>query len=103
MRCLIKSQVSENPEIDSVGQSTPSGKVCTCIDRAIKYGQADQRGACVRVKTRYPEKFKINISTLCRIQTKLYMKALEYKTYFIHIDSEQILKSLEDIQVFFSI
>jgi hypothetical protein len=33
----------------------------------------------------------------------LYMKALEYKTYFIHIDCEQILKSLEDIQVFFSI
>ena len=29
------------------------------------------RGACVRVKTRYFEKFKINISTLCRIQTKL--------------------------------
>jgi hypothetical protein len=28
------------------------------------------------------------------------MKALEYKTYFTHIDSEQILKSLEDIQVF---
>jgi hypothetical protein len=28
-------------------------------------------GACVRVKTRYFEKFKINISTLCRIQTKL--------------------------------
>jgi hypothetical protein len=33
----------------------------------------------------------------------LYMKALEYKTYFIHIDCEQILKSWEDIQVFFSI
>ena len=30
----------------------------------------------------------------------LYMKALEYKTYFIHIDSEQIVKSLEDIQIF---
>jgi hypothetical protein len=30
------------------------------------------------------------------------MKALEYRTYFIHIDSEQILKSLEDIHVFFS-
>jgi hypothetical protein len=28
------------------------------------------------------------------------MKALEYKTYFIHIDSEQIVKSLEDIQFF---
>jgi hypothetical protein len=27
--------------------------------------------ACMRVKTRYFEKFKINISTLCRIQTKL--------------------------------
>ena len=33
----------------------------------------------------------------------LYRKALEYKTYFIHIDSEQIVKSLEDIQIFFSI
>jgi hypothetical protein len=29
------------------------------------------------------------------------VKALEYKTYFTHIDSEQILKSLEDIEVFF--
>ena len=29
------------------------------------------RGACVRVKTRYFEKMKINISTLSRIQTKL--------------------------------
>jgi hypothetical protein len=29
------------------------------------------RGASVRVKTRYFEKFKINIFTLCRIQTKL--------------------------------
>ena len=27
------------------------------------------------------------------------MKALEYKEYFTHIDSEQILKSLEDIHV----
>jgi hypothetical protein len=29
----------------------------------------------------------------------LYMKALEYKMYFTHIDSEQIQKSLEDTQV----
>jgi hypothetical protein len=27
------------------------------------------------------------------------MKALEYKEYFTHINSEQILKSLEDIHV----
>jgi hypothetical protein len=27
------------------------------------------------------------------------MKALQYKEYFTHIDSEQILKSLEDIHV----
>jgi hypothetical protein len=31
----------------------------------------------------------------------LYIKVLEYKKYFTHVDSEQILKSLEDIQVFF--
>jgi hypothetical protein len=58
------------------------------------------RRVCMQVKTRYFEKFKINIST-CRIQTKL--KALEYKEYFAHIDSVQILKSLKGIQVFFSI
>ena len=51
-----------------------------------------QRGACVRVRTRYFKKFKINISN-----ETLYMKALEYKTYFIHIDSEQIVKILEDV------
>jgi hypothetical protein len=54
----------------------------------------------MRVKTRYIEKFKIDISTLCRIQKTLYMKALEYKTYFIHINCEQVLKSLEDGQGF---
>ena len=42
----------------------------------------------------------VDISTLCRIQKTLYMKALEYKTYFIHIDCEQVLKSLEDGQGF---
>jgi hypothetical protein len=54
--------------------------------------------ACVCEKNRYFEKFKIIISN-----ETLYMKAFQYKMYFTHIDSLQILKSLEDIQVFFSI
>jgi hypothetical protein len=42
------------------------------VHRAIYCDMAKHTpGACVRVKTRYFEKFKINISTLCRIQTKL--------------------------------
>jgi hypothetical protein len=53
-------------EINSTDQSTPS--VCTCIGL---YMAKHTRGASVRVKTRYFEKFKINIFTLCRIQTKL--------------------------------
>jgi hypothetical protein len=34
------------------------------------------------------------------VNKTLYMKAFQYKMYFTHIDSLQILKSLEDIQVF---
>jgi hypothetical protein len=47
-----------------------SGMVCMCIDRAIKHGQA-YTWRVRASKTRYFEKFKINISTLCRFQTKL--------------------------------
>jgi hypothetical protein len=57
-----------------------------------------QRGACVRVKSRYFQN-KYFFSVPYSNET-LYMKALEYKTYFTHIDSEKILKSLEDIHVF---
>ena len=39
------------------------------------------------------------LSTSQRFDETFYMKALEYKEYFTHIDSEQILKSLEDIHV----
>jgi hypothetical protein len=51
-------------------------------------------------KTRYLEKFKINISTRC-IQTKpSTRKRLEYKEYFTLIADQNVTKSLEDIQLF---
>jgi hypothetical protein len=58
----------EKPEIDSVGQSTPSGMWRV---RAVK--------------TRY---FEIYFYSVPYSNETLYMKALEYKTYFTHIDSE---------------
>jgi hypothetical protein len=58
----------EKPEIDSVGQSTPSGMWRV---RAVK--------------TPY---FEIYFYSVPYSNETLYMKALEYKTYFTHIDSE---------------
>ena len=88
----------EKPEIDSIGQSTPSGMVCMCIRL---YMAKHTCGTRMQVKIWNFEKFKIHISTRC-IQTKLstWKHFNLIQGVFSHIDSEQILKSLEDIQVF---
>jgi hypothetical protein len=59
------------------------------------------RGACVRVSKNpifWKNQNKYFYSVPYSNET-FYIKALEYKEYFTHIDSEQILKSLEDIHV----
>jgi hypothetical protein len=73
------------------------------VDRAIKYGQA----STWRVRANEnPIFWKIQNKYFYSVpysNETLYMKVLEYQTYFIHIDSEHIVMSLEDIQIFFSI
>ena len=89
----------ETSEIDSKGQSTP-----VAWFRTIKvplwwvplYWPILVCSTHVQVKTRCFKKFKINIST-CRIQTKLStQKRLNTRSI-----SLWMLKSLEDIQVFY--
>jgi hypothetical protein len=58
-------------------------------------------GTRVRLKTRYFEIFKINISNWPYSNEILYTKALEYKEYFTQIDLWGIPKSSRDIQDFF--
>ena len=78
-RCLHPRGL-EKPEINSTDQSTRS--VCTCIGL---YMAKHTRGASVRVKTRYFEKFNINIFTLPYSNKTFYTKALAYKEYFTHM------------------
>jgi hypothetical protein len=46
--CCLNCKGLEKPEIDYVGQSTPSGMVCMCIDQSIKYGQPYTWRVCAR-------------------------------------------------------
>jgi hypothetical protein len=87
--------------MDSRGQRAPIRVSMTSSQ--LKELLIDQLVYCViharASKTRYLEKFKLNIST-CRIQTKLSKrKRLNTKSIYSYNLSENT-KSLEDIQLF---